>query len=263
MKFLRNLLAALVALMIFFGFGTLLFFMIFGAITAEEPVNVKDNSILKIKLNVPVGERSLEDPLAEALGAGAGKVGVIEMTEAIAYAKDDDKIKGIYLDASVILAGYAQMEEIREALIDFRTSGKFVVTYSEIFSEGAYYLASAADKIFLNPQGQVEFNGLSAQVMFFKGTFEKLGVEAQVFKVGDFKSAIEPFVRTDMSDSNKLQVKYLLDGLYDHTIENIAEQREMDKDELMKISDEMLVRNAKDALKYGLVDELTYYDQVL
>ncbi|PTB91018.1 signal peptide peptidase SppA, partial [Marivirga lumbricoides] len=174
-----------------------------------------------------------------------------------------DNIKGIYLNSSFVMAGFAQLEEIRNALIKFKESGKPVIAYAETFSESGYYVASVADEIILNPVGMLEVNGLTSEVMFFKGTFEKLNIEPQIFRVGTFKSAVEPFLRKDMSEPSKQQVGELLNSVYDHYLAEVAEARGISVDELTRISDQFLVRTPQDALKYGLVTSLGYYDEVL
>lgn len=264
MKFLRNLLATIVGLIIFSIFSLFLFLAVVGNFSAEKEVTVESNSILKLNLNKPFAEFEIDDPLSDVpfFGAEDDVIGIIQLKQAIAEAKTDNNIEGIYLNASFVMAGYAKIEELRNALLDFKESGKFIIAYSDYYSEATYYIASVADKVFMNPIGDVEFNGLSANISFFKKTFEKLGIEPQIFRVGDFKSAVEPFTRENMSDPNRLQLTSLLKSLYSNIVNNIATSRNIDVVRLTNISDQMLVQNAEDARDMGLVDELLYLDEV-
>lgn len=264
MKFLRNLLATIVGLIIFSIFSLFLFLAVVGSISAEKEVTVESNSILKLNLNKPFAEFEIDDPLSDVpfFGAEDDVIGIIQLKQAIAEAKTDNNIEGIYLNASFVMAGYAKIEELRNALLDFKESGKFIIAYSDYYSEATYYIASVADKVYMNPIGDVEFNGLSVNISFFKKTFEKLGIEPQIFRVGDFKSAVEPFTRENMSDPNRLQLTSLLKSLYSNIVNNIATSRNIDVARLTNISDQMLVQNAEDARDMGLVDELLYLDEV-
>ncbi len=255
-------LLALVALSI------LSFFLIIGLISSassDQKVMVKDNSVLHLKLDVPITEQETENPFdgLPIPGAEETGIGLLNFKSVIKSAQDDPKIKGIYLDVTFFLAGYASAEEIRQSLLDFRESGKWVVAYSEIFTEPAYYIASAADKVYLNPEGELEFNGLTANVTFFKKMFDKLDIEPEIFRVGEFKSAVEPFLLDKMSDANRLQLQEWINTIHGNVVSNISETRNMSKDRVKEIADKMLVRSTQDAVDLGLVDSLLYYDQVL
>lgn len=266
MKFLRNFLAAFTALIVFFGLGLVVFFGIVAVMSASDEVTVKENSILHLKLNRPIVEREGEDdPLANLpiFGGGQDYIGVIQLKKAIFNAAKDENIRGIYLDVPYLMSGFGNVEEIRNELLAFKESGKFIVAYADFYTEGAYYLASVANKVYLNPEGDLEFNGLSINTSFYKGTFEKLGIEPQIFRVGDFKSAVEPFMREDMSDANRLQLSSVLASLNGNLLKNVAESRSIDLSELTSISNEMKIRKAEDAVALGLIDEGLYYDQVL
>lgn len=265
MKFLRNLLATLVGLFIFTFLCFVMLIGIVSALSTTEKVKIAEGSVLHLKIDRPIVERKSDDPLealSEALGDGQGSIGLKELKEAIVSAKSDDKVEGILLEPSNVTSGYAKLEEIREALLDFKASGKFIIAYSEHYSEGDYFLASVADEIYLNPLGMLEFDGLSSQVVFVKGTLEKLGIEAQIFRVGDFKSAVEPFDRKDMSEASRLQTSAFLNAIYDHYLDKIANARNLDAAKLKEISNEMLVTNAAEALQFKLVTELRYRDEV-
>jgi protease IV len=255
-------LLALVALSI------LSFFVIIGLISSassDQKVVVKDNSVLHLKLDVPITEQETENPFdgLPIPGAEETGMGLLNFKSVIKSAQDDPKIKGIYLDVTFFLAGYASAEEIRQSLLEFRESGKWVVAYSEIFTESAYYIASAADKVYLNPEGELEFNGLTANVTFFKKMFDKLDIEPEIFRVGEFKSAVEPFLLDKMSDANRLQLQEWINTIHGNVLAKISETRNISKERVKEIADKMLVRTTQDALNLGLVDSLMYYDQVL
>ena len=181
MSFLRSLLACLLALFIFSLLAFFIFAGLIGSLASEKEVVIADNSVLHLKLEGPITEMQREDPFAglPIPGAQGAGVGLLQLKQAIAKAKDDNKIKGIYLECSYPQAGFSTLEEIRQSLISFRESGKWVIAYNTTLSEGAYYLATAADKIYMNPEGDVEFNGLTLEVSFFKRLFDKLDVPTE------------------------------------------------------------------------------------
>jgi len=243
----------------------ILFFVLAGVIysaSRSQEVTVEPRSILKLTLNEEMSDRSVEFFDSENYRIKA-RTGLVDVLKDIHSAKSDPNITGIYLDLSLVSMGYASVEEIRDALLNFKKSGKFVYAYSEAISEKSYYLASAASKIFLNPQGILEFNGLSSEYTFFKGTLDKLGIEPQIFRVGKFKSFVEPFTLTQMSDANREQIKSYLGSLYQHYMTNIAASRNIPLDTLKTISSELKVQDASDALRLHLVDQLAYKDEVL
>lgn len=241
----------------------LLFTVVVSVATSKEEVQVKENSVLHIKLNKPIGERGLKDPFSEVFMEGSSNIGLIELLASIKHAKEDDKIKGIYLESGIPIGGFASIEAIRNELEDFKASGKFITAYSEIYTEGGYYLASAAEDVFINPRGYYEFNGIGANVTFLKGMFDKLEIQPEIFRVGDFKSAVEPFIRKDMSEENREQMESILTSVYDHMLEKIAASRSIDLEELTTISDQMLAKSPKEALDNKLVTGLKYFDEVL
>ena len=267
-SFLKMLLASVLGITLSFVLIALIFLGLVTAIAskADDEVEVSSNSVLHIPFDHPIVERGSKDPLQnlniEGIG-GQKKLGLDEILAALRRAKTDDKIKGIYLDLSSLQAGFATTEEIRNGLLDFKKSGKFILTYSEVYTKGTYYLASVADKVYMNPEGILEFTGFSSQLMFFKGALEKLGIEPQVIKVGTYKSAVEPFILDKMSDPNRQQVKSFLGSLYDHYLSKIAASRKINKDSLVVIADKLKVRNAQDAVTYKLCDALRYKDEVL
>lgn len=234
--------------------------------SSDKSVMVDANSVLQIKLNYPITERTPNNPLSglSFLGIDGEKtIGLNDILANIKKAKTDSNIKGIFLDESMLSAGEATVEEIRNALIDFKKSGKFVIAYSEVYTQGFYYLASVADKVYINPKGSFEFKGFSSQITFLKGALDKLGIEVQIIKVGTYKSAVEPFFLNKMSDANRLQVTSYLGSMYDHFLTGISQSRNINKDSLFNIANELKVRLPEDALKYKLVDGLKYKDEIL
>jgi protease-4 len=261
MRFLRNFLASLLALIVFSG--TLLFLLMALALD-DQLAEVKDQSILRITFNIPVTEREMENPL-DGLNLNLGpesSIGLVELREALSHAASNENIKGIYLDMEGLQAGMASISEIRNMLQEFKLSDKFIVAYGKYYSEPAYYLASVADEIYMHPQGDVEFNGLSANLMFFKGTFEKLDIEPQIFRVGEYKSAIEPLIREDMSEASRFQLSSMLHSINDEMLQSIGSMRNIPVDSLKRINEEYLVRSSEDAVTYGLITGLAYTDEV-
>ena len=269
MKFLGNVLAVIVGLFVFGIVAMLIFFGVIGMIasSSEKEVTLEENSILHLDLNGrTLVERTSEEDLVfgsflDPFG-GENTAGLVNLKKAIREAKTNENVKGIYLNAGLFGAGQAGLLELREALIDFKTSGKFIVAYDEAYSEGGYFLASVADEIYLNPLGGIDFNGFSSEGIFLKGFFEKVGIKPEVFRVGEFKSAVEPFILDKMSPENRLQTQYFLDDINNHALELIAKSRGIAQDSLIRINHQMLVRKPKDAVTYKLATALKYEDEV-
>lgn len=261
--FLSSCLGALVAMIIFFFIGLIFIISLVSGVSEEKEAVIADNSVLHLKLDAEISELQRENPLAglPVPGGDVMNIGILQLKEAIAHAKSDDKIKGIYVDVSYPNAGFSSLEEIRASLIDFRESGKFVVAYGEVMSEAAYYLATACDKIYLNPEGDVEFNGLTVEVGFFKKMLDKLEIKPEVFRVGEFKSAVEPFLLEKMSEENRLQLSELVNSMYNHVLREVSDARNIPVATLENISDKMLIRDAATALEMKLIDSLLYKDQ--
>ncbi len=231
----------------------------------DNGYKAKENTVLKINLDGDIKERSIKNPFGEIdLGPfmPKGTVGIGDIIESLKHAKTDKNIKGIYLEISNPVAGFATLEEVRNALLDFKKSGKFIYTYSEGYSQKAYYLATTADKLYLNPEGGLEIKGLSSQMMFFKNMLEKTGVEVQIFRHGKFKSAIEPFMLDKMSEANRAQVETYLGSLWNHMVNGMAKSRGLTAKEINNMADNLSIRSPKDAVNYKLVDELKYEDEV-
>uniref|UniRef100_UPI004047145E signal peptide peptidase SppA n=1 Tax=Algoriphagus sp. TaxID=1872435 RepID=UPI004047145E len=269
MKFLGNVLAVIVGLFVFSIVAVLLFFGLIGiaASSSEKEVSLGENSILHLDLNgrTLVERNSEKDlPFGSFLNpfGGENTAGLVNLKKAIAEAKTNTNIKGIYLNAGLFSAGQAGLLELREALQDFKESDKFIVAYDEAYSEGGYFLASIADEIYVNPLGGIDFNGYSSEGIFLKGFFEKAGIKPEVFRVGEFKSAVEPFILDKMSPENRLQTQYFLDDINQHALALIAETRGIPSDSIQLINNQMLVRKPIDAVTYKLATALKYEDEV-
>ncbi|MBJ6109713.1 signal peptide peptidase SppA [Hymenobacter sp. BT523] len=260
-QFFKYVLATLVGLVAFSFIGFLVLAGIIGAAaSAGEHKKVAANSVLELKLNEPLAERGRDSKFN--FGGNNSATGLVNLKEAIRRAKTDGDIKGILLNLGIVQGGMASLEEVRDALIDFKKSGKFVVAYHEIASEKSFYLSSVANEIYLNPQGTLEFNGLSSEVMFYKRLFDKAGIQPYIFRVGSFKSAVEPFFRESFSDSARYQTVSFLNSINGYMVGQVAKARGIDPARLKVISDSMLVHNAPDALRLKLVSKLGYFDEV-
>ena len=242
--------------------------IIIGAISSafedDTVVNVKDGSVLEIALKGPIVEREPKSEFAKFAGFNDEKnLGLDAIVEAIKRAKDDDKIKGIFLNTADVDAGMATVEEIRVALLDFKTSKKFIYAYGESYSQKGYYLASVADKVYLNPQGGMDFKGIGGEVMFYKKMLEKLNINVQIFRHGKFKSAVEPFDLEKMSEANRLQTLTYINAMWNQMLIGISAERGVSIDELNNVATNLSIRTAKDAVTNKLADDVLYYDQVI
>jgi len=265
-QFFKFVLATIVGLILTITIVVFVFVVIIAAASSSKGIDVNANSILYIQFNKAIPERTPDNPLSDIpfLGLGQDKdIGLNDILANIKKAKTDDNIKGIFLDESYIESQQATTEEIRNALIDFKTSGKFVIAYSEVYTQGFYYLASVADKVYMNPKGIFEFKGFSSQITFLKGALDKLGIEAQIIRVGTYKSAVEPLILSKMSDANRAQVTSYLGSLYDHFLTNIGKSRGINKDSLFNYANNMSVQTPEDALRLKLIDGLKYKDEIL
>jgi len=265
-QFLKYTLATIVGLLLFFFIIVFILVGVVASAGSEDEVTVEKNSVLELSLDKPIAERSGNDPFEELdipLGGISGSYGLDDIKASIRHAKTNKNISGIYLNIEILTAGMATLQEIRDELLDFKKSGKFIVAYNDICSEKAYYLTSVADKHYLNPLGVIEFNGLSTEIEFYKGTLDKLDIKPYIFKVGTYKSAVEPFILEKMSEPSRLQTTSFLNSLNNFSLQNIAKAKGKSFAEMKNISDQMLVRTPEDALKYGLVSNLGYYDEAL
>ena len=264
-QFIKFVFATVIGLFIFLTIIIFGFIALLSTSGSDNDKKTSDNSVLKLNIDKRISERESDDLFSEFKGAlsntDESSMGLLELRQSIKKAATDSKIKGIFLELHDIGNGFATVEELRNSLIEFKKSGKFIVAYAESYSEISYYLASAADRIFLPPSGDLEFNGINVEMMYFKGTLEKLGIQPEVFKVGLYKSAVEPFTNDKMSDANRTQIKSFIGSLYGYYLANVAKARNLNADSLKSISDNMLVRNADDALKYKLITNVGYFDE--
>lgn len=265
LQFFKYVFATIVGLILF---SILSIFIVMGIGMAfssgdENKVSVAEKSVLKIDMNQVILENAPEeDPFTQAFNNdGTGKLSLIQIRSAIANAKLDPNIKGIYLDLQYPMASFATLEEIRNSLIDFKKSGKFIYTYGEVMTEQAIYLSSVANKSYLNPAGGLEFNGLESEYTFMKGLFDKIGIKPEIFRVGQYKSAVEPLFRTNMSDESKEQVKSYLSSIADHIYGNIAKSRNISITELNDILNKSLIQTPEDGVKYKLITNVGYKDE--
>jgi len=235
-----------------------------SGLTETKPFMVKENSVLHIRLDEKISEISYAEFDKSSFSLDQG-FGLREIKIGLETAKTDDKIKGVLLNITSLPAGMATTEEIRNAIIDFKASGKFVYAYSEMYTQKAYYLSTAADKIYLFPAGMVEFKGLGAEIMFLKGAIDKLGVDVQIIRGSNnkFKSAVEPLMYDSMSVANREQTMTYMNALWNQMLIGVNEKTGISTNMLNEIADSMYVRSAKTALEYKLVDELIYEDEVL
>ncbi len=265
-QFFKYVLATIVGLVFTSIIIVIIGIAIIASASSDKGSHVDANSVLHISFNGTIPERTPNNPLSGLpfLGLDDNKdVGLNDILADIKKAKTDNNIKGIFLDESYIESQQATVEEIRNALIDFKKSGKFIIAYAEVYTQSFYYLASVADKVYINPKGIFEFKGFSSQITFLKGALDKLGIEAQIIKVGTYKSAVEPLFLTKMSDANRLQVTSYLGSLYDHFLTNIGKSRNISKDSLFNYANNLAIQFPEDALKYKLVDGLKYKDEIL
>lgn len=265
--FLAGVLAVCVGTFLIFSFGMMI---LLGLVTSmESSVTVRPNSVLRIDFSEVITDAPSSDPLAGIdlfTLASTPQLSLMKTLQAIEAAKDDTRIRGIYLrmNGAGGVTGTAILEELREAIVDFKQSGKFVVAYNETYSQGQYYLASAADKIYLQPEGAMDWSGLSFDLMFYKGLLDKLDLKAEVFRPTDckYKSAVEPFLLTRMSDANRAQMQALVGSMWGTIAGAVSESRGISLDELNRITDHLDVTLPEEALAHGFVDSLVYADQM-
>lgn len=228
--------------------------------SSETEIQVSDNSILCIDLNGTISERSIENPLSSfGVEEEVKSYGLEDILSAIGKAENETKIKGIYLSIGTLEAAPATLEEIRNKLEKFKESGKFIYAYSDNYSQGAYYLSSVADKVFLNPSGTITWLGISSQFMSYKGLLDKIGVKMQIFKVGTYKSAVEPYIMENMSEANREQVKAFTSSIWDSYLSAVSKSRGISKEKLNQYADEGLIfAQSETFVKNGMVDSLIY-----
>ncbi|MEY2636447.1 MAG: Protease [Bacteroidota bacterium] len=265
-QFVKYSLATVFGLFLFVIVSLLLLAGVGAAMgSSDEVYDLKDNSVLRLDLNRPIVENASteENPFAaltDIYFAPPENLGLIQVLSALERAKVDPKIKGIYLDASFPIAGYAQLSEIREAIQKFQKSGKFVYAYANSYTEKGYYVSSVADKTYLNPNGLLDFNGISVQYTFYKKALDKLEIEPLVFRVGTYKSAVEPFIREDMSEENKAQTSSFLQSINTYIFDKIARSKNIPVRKLDQIADSLQAFEPSNAEKLGMVKQ-GYWDE--
>ncbi len=254
------------SLLAFIVFSLIAFFIVFamvaGLASSDKPIMEK-NSVLVINLGQPLSEQQIDNPLASFSSNDEMSVpGVYDLVRLIQKAKTDEKIKGIYLQAGLNPNGFATNEEIRNALADFKQSKKFIIAYSEMMNQKSFHVANVADKIYINPKGYFDWMGFSSELLFLKGTLEKLDIEPQIFYAGKFKSATEPFRTDKMTAENKIQTSEWLGDLYSHFLQKASETRKIDTATLHQFANEAAIQTPQDAVDKKLIDGVKYDDEV-
>ena len=261
-QFLKFTLAAAAGLMLGV-FSIIIIFSILAASGDSKEVQLDKPYVLRLELNGEIQDRveEMAFDLSEITGQDVNILGLNDILANIKKAKTDENIKGIYIEIGLISAGFATREEIRNALLDFKESGKFITTYSEIYTQGSYYLASVADYICMYPEGGMELRGLNSTIPFFTNALKKMGIEPQVIRHGKFKSAVEPFMLTEMSDENREQIETYMGSIWEHFLKNVASDRKLTRDRLNEMAENLEIQTTEDAVRLGLVDSLFYRDQ--
>ncbi|MEQ8324706.1 MAG: signal peptide peptidase SppA [Vicingaceae bacterium] len=259
-------------------FGTILalflvFAILFGIIGviassagSNEKANIKEKSILYLNFEEEVADRTSNDPLENFdfnTFKSIPQLGLNDILDNLEKAKSDDNVKGVFLDLTFVDVGLARMDEIRDALLEFKLSGKFIYTYSDAMDQSAYYLASVSDKIYMHPGGVMQLSGLSANRVFLKGMLDKLEIEMEVVRHGKFKSAVEPFTRENMSEANRMQTDKFISSLWMSMITDISESRNVSIDRINELCNGLAVRSPEDAVNTGMIDGVKYRDEVL
>lgn len=261
-QFLKFTLAAAAGLLLGV-FSIIIIFSILAASGDSKEVQLDKPHVLRLELNGEIQDRveEMAFDLSEITGQDVNILGLNDILANIKKAKTDENIKGIYIEIGMISAGFATREEIRNALLDFKESGKFITTYSEIYTQGSYYLASVADYICMYPEGGMELRGLNSTIPFFTNALKKMGIEPQVIRHGKFKSAVEPFMLTEMSDENREQIETYMGSIWEHFLKNVASDRKLTRDRLNEMAENLEIQTTEDAVRLGLVDSLFYRDQ--
>ncbi len=262
-NFFRMFFASLLALLIFSLIGFFLFIALISGLAKSDRPKVADNSVLVLNLDQLYMDRPIESALTQIQNLGESDVpGLYDVVRLIRKAKNDKKIKGIYILTGMNMNGFATNEEIRNALIDFKESKKFMYAYGELLDQKSYHVANTADRVYLNPMGLIDWRGFSANLLFLKGTLDKLQIEPQIFYAGKFKSATEPLRVEKMTEENRLQTSVWLNDLYSHFLQKAAEMRNIDTTTLHRLANEGSIQTPEDAKKHKLIDGTLYDDQV-
>ena len=267
MKFLRELLAAVLGVLIASAIMFVVFMMFVSATASafdqDMTMSVQKNSVLELQFKNYIKDYAPKssDPLEKWFELGNEKLGLNQIINAIENAKTDDDIKGISIHTLYVNGGIAQTQAIRDKLVEFKESGKFIVAYADFYTQKNYYLSSVADSIFINPVGQIDFKGLATEILYFKDFEDTYGVKMEVVKHGKYKSAVEPFLTNKMSDANKEQITSFLNSIWTELITDIAKSRNKTIQELNTIADGLLARNPKLAIENNMIDGKLFYDE--
>lgn len=263
--FIKSVLATIVGIVVFVIIAGIFGVMsIVGMVASDQATQtVKDGSVLVLDLSGTIEEQGQDDIIGKLTGSYASTTGLNDILAAIGKAKDNPNVKGIYIEAGVLSASYATLQEIRGALEQFRKSGKWIIAYADSYSQGAYYVSSAANKVYINPQGMLEWHGIGTQPIFYKDLLAKFGVKFQVVKVGTFKSATETYTEEHMSDANRLQTQMFVGGMWNNVCQAVSKSRGISVDSLNSYADSYLALQATETLvKAKMVDGMMYGDQV-
>src|SRR3989339_739700 len=261
--FLKIVFATFIALVLFTVIGIFILIGIATSAASSDKPIIGSKAVLVLDLAVAFKEQYQEDPFATLLNDGEETApSLFQVTQLLKHAKQDSSVKGLYILCADNANGFAASEEIRKAVVDFKNSGKFVIAHGEVISQKGYYIGSAADELYCNPQGGVDWSGFSTNLFFLKGMLDKLEIQPQIFYAGKFKSATEPLRETKMTDANKLQTGVWLGELYTHFLHAAAMSRNKDTATLRSLAVKGLIQTAYDAKQYGLVDDLKYDDQI-
>ncbi|MGI8598286.1 MAG: signal peptide peptidase SppA [Chitinophagaceae bacterium] len=260
--FLKMFLASLLALVIFGLLGFLLLVGMASALTSKDETKVVKGSVLVLDLSEHFNERFQKNPLGVLSGSATNVPGLYDVVRLIKKAKDDKNVSGIYVIANNNSNGYAASSELREALLDFKTTDKFIIAHGDVMSQSAYFVASAADKVYANPVGSFDWRGLNVDLAFVKGTLDKLNIELQIFYAGKYKSATEPLRATKMTEENKEQTREWLGDLYHILLQKVSESRKIDTSTLHQLANTGVIQQPQDAFQYKLVDGLKYDDEL-
>ncbi len=265
MTFLRELLAVILGIFISVVIMFLVMILMVSVFNTDEEITVKKNSVLTLKLDKMIKDYApkSQDPFENILGLGDEKMGLNKMITAIENAKNDDQIKGISIEALQINAGFAQLQALRDKLLEFKESGKFITSYADYYDQRNYYLSSVADSLYVNPVGGIDFKGLSGEILYFKDFEDKYGIKMEVIRHGKYKSAVEPYLTNKMSDENREQTESFLNSIWSELIEDIGYSRNKTTEELNQIADDLLGRNPKLARDNDMITREKYLDEYL
>ncbi|WP_452598184.1 signal peptide peptidase SppA [Pontimicrobium sp. MEBiC01747] len=264
MNFIKRVLATVTGIFVFFGicFGLLLIIGIFAGASSENIITVKEQSVLDLKLDFPIKDYAAKTVFKEyPFLDETNKNGLFDIINAIDYAATDSKIKGISIDSNFLMAGVSQTKAIRDALLKFKESGKFITAYADVYSQKDYYLSSIADTIYMNPVGIMEFKGLSTERLYYKDFQEKTGLKMEVIRLGKYKSAVEPYLENEMSENNREQISVYLNGLWSEIKSEISQSRNIPTNALNTIADNLLARTPTMAKEAKLIDKIAYRDE--